>query len=67
MEQLKDLGGFDMQHVAYRGSAPAVTDLIGGQIPVMFADVVAALPHIQAGKLRAIAVSSNQAKLLLPA
>ncbi len=57
MEQLKDLGGFDMQHVAYRGSAPAVTDLIGGQIPVMFADVVAALPHIQAGKLRAIAVS----------
>lgn len=66
MEQLKDLGGFDMQHVAYRGSAPAVTDLIGGQIPVMFADVVAALPHIQAGKLRAIAVSSEQAKLLLP-
>ena len=66
MEQLKDLGGFDMQHVAYRGSAPAVTDLIGGQIPVMFADVVAALPHIQAGKLRAIAVSSNQAKLMLP-
>ncbi|NMM75815.1 ABC transporter substrate-binding protein [Acidovorax sp. SRB_14] len=66
MEQLKDLGGFDMQHIPYRGSAPAVTDLIGGQIPVMFADVVAALPHIQAGKLRAIAVSSNQAKLLLP-
>lgn len=66
MEQLKDLGGFDMQHVPYRGSAPAVTDLIGGQIPVMFADVVAALPHIQAGKLRAIAVSSSKAKLLLP-
>ncbi len=66
MEQLKDLGGFDMQHIPYRGSAPAVTDLIGGQIPVMFADVVAALPHIQAGKLRAIAVSSEKAKLLLP-
>ena len=66
MEQLKDLGGFDMQHVPYRGSAPAVTDLIGGQIAVMFADVVAALPHIQAGKLRAIAVSSQKAKQLLP-
>lgn len=66
MEQLQDLGGFEMQHVPYRGSAPAVTDLIGGQIPVMFADVVAALPHIQAGKLRAIAGSSNKAKLLLP-
>ncbi|MEG0223928.1 MAG: tripartite tricarboxylate transporter substrate binding protein [Comamonas sp.] len=66
MEQLKDLGGFNMQHIPYRGSAPAVTDLIGGQIPVMFADVVAALPHIQAGKLRAIAGSSNKAKLLLP-
>ena len=66
MEQLKDLGGFDMQHIPYRGSAPAVTDLLGGQVAVMFADVVAALPHIQAGKLRAIAGSSNKTKLLLP-
>lgn len=66
MEQLKDLGGFDMQHVPYRGSAPAVTDLIGGQIAVMFADVVAALPHIQAGKLRAIAVGSPQRVAMLP-
>ncbi|CAG2149089.1 Bug family tripartite tricarboxylate transporter substrate binding protein [Cupriavidus plantarum] len=66
MEQLKDLGGFDMQHVPYKGSAPAVSDLLGGQIGVMFADVVAALPHIRAGKLKAIALSSQNAKVLLP-
>ncbi len=66
MEQLKDLGGFDMQHVPYRGSAPAVTDLLGGQLGIMFADVVAALPHIRAGKLRAIALSSPRGRLLLP-
>jgi len=65
MEQLKDLGGFDMQHVPYRGSAPAVNDLLGGQIGIMFADLVAALPHIKAGKLRAIALSSNKGKAML--
>lgn len=65
-ELLKDLGHFDMQHVPYRGSAPAVTDLIGGQVPMMFADIVAAVPHIQSGKLRAIAVSSPQRTELLP-
>jgi tripartite-type tricarboxylate transporter receptor subunit TctC len=41
-----------MLHVPYRGSAPAVADLLGGQVGIMFADVVAALPHIRAGKLR---------------
>ncbi|MCT9127086.1 tripartite tricarboxylate transporter substrate binding protein [Cupriavidus gilardii] len=66
MEQLKDLGGFDMMHVPYRGSAPAVADLLGGQVGTMFADVVAALPHIRAGKLKAIALSSPNAKVLLP-
>lgn len=66
MEQLKDLGGFDMQHVPYRGSAPAVTDLLGGQIGIMFADVVAALPHIRSGRLKAIAVSSPKGKQMLP-
>ncbi|TMH01483.1 MAG: tripartite tricarboxylate transporter substrate binding protein, partial [Betaproteobacteria bacterium] len=51
MESLKALGQFDMQHVAYRGGVPAITDLLGGQVPMMYADLVAALPHIQAGKL----------------
>lgn len=65
-EKLKDLGGFDMQHIAYRGGVAAVTDLIGGQVPIMFADMVAALPHIQAGRLKALAVSSPARVPFLP-
>jgi tripartite-type tricarboxylate transporter receptor subunit TctC len=65
-EQLKTIGKFDMQHVPYRGSAPAVTDLIGGQVPAMFSDLVAVIPHIRAGKLRAIAVGSAKRVSLLP-
>lgn len=66
MEQLKDLGGFPMEHIAYKGSAPAITDLLGGQISVMFADLIAAMPHIQAGKLKAVALGSGAAKVFLP-
>lgn len=66
MESLKQLGQFEMSHVPYKGGSPAVTDVIGGQVPVMYADLVAALPHIQAGKLRAIAVGSPQRLPLLP-
>ena len=51
MELLKEMGQFDMQHVAYRGGVPAITDTIGGQVPIMYADLVAALPHIKSGKL----------------
>lgn len=66
MELLKQTAGFDMQHVPYKGSAPAVADTIGGQVPIMFSDLVAVLPHIQAGKLRAIAVGSARRTSLLP-
>jgi len=55
-----------MQHVPYRGSAPAVTDLIGGQVPAMFSDLVAVMPHIRAGTLRATAVGSGKRVSLLP-
>lgn len=65
-EQLKTIGKFEMQHVPYRGSAPAVTDLLGGQVPAMFSDLVGVLPHIKSGKLRAIAVGSGQRVSLLP-
>lgn len=65
-EQLKNIGKFDMQHVPYRGSAPAVTDLIGGQVPVMFSDLVAVIPHIRSGTLRPIAVGSATRVSLLP-
>lgn len=66
MELLKQLGGFDMQHIAYKGGVPAITDLLGGQVPMMYADLVAALPHIRSGKLRAIAVGSPQRVSVLP-
>ncbi|MBF0762780.1 tripartite tricarboxylate transporter substrate binding protein, partial [Dysgonomonas mossii] len=62
-ELFKSMAKVDMQHVPYRGSSPAVTDLLGGQLGIMFADVVAALPHIRAGKLRAIALSSPRGRL----
>lgn len=67
MEQLKDLGGFEMLHIAYNGSAPAITDLLGGHISVMMADMIAAMPHIQNGTLKAIALGSDTGKPFLPA
>lgn len=57
-ELLKNLGKFEIQHIPYKGSAPAIQDLLGGQVSMMFSDMIAALPHIKAGKLRAIAVGS---------
>ena len=65
-ELLKSQGQFDVQHIAYRGSAPAITDLLGGQVPMMFSDMIAALPHIKAGKLRAIAVGSASRVVFTP-
>lgn len=56
----------DWVHVPYKGSAPLVTDLIGGQVPVAFDNLPASLPHIQAGKLRALAVAGSQRSPALP-
>jgi tripartite-type tricarboxylate transporter receptor subunit TctC len=66
MEQLKKLGAFEMLHIAYNGSAPAITDLIGGQISVMMADTIAAMPQIQAGTIKPIALGSDTGKAFLP-
>lgn len=66
MELLQELGKFEMVHVPYRGGAPAITDTVAGQVPLMYADLVAALPHIQSGKLRAIAVGSPLRVSMLP-
>ena len=55
-----------MVHVPYKGSAPQTTDLLGGQVPLGFTQLASAVPHIKAGKLRAIAVTSAQRSRFLP-
>jgi tripartite-type tricarboxylate transporter receptor subunit TctC len=55
-----------LKHIPYKGSAPAVTDLIGSQIPLMFDPIQSVLPHITSGKLRALAVTSKTRSPLLP-
>ena len=59
-ELFKMLAKVDMVHIPYKGSAPAITDMIGGQVQVMFDNMPSALPHVKAGKLRALAVTSAQ-------
>ena len=65
-ELFKMLTGIQMTHVPYRGSAPALTDMISGQVQVMFDNIPTSLPHIRAGKLRALAVTSTTRSELLP-
>ena len=52
--------GIQLKHIPYRGSAPAITDLLGGQIPLMFDPVQSVLPHVRGAKLRALAISSKE-------
>jgi tripartite-type tricarboxylate transporter receptor subunit TctC len=65
-EMFKRAAGVDMMHVPYKGSGPAMTDLIGGQVLTMVETVPAALPHIKAGKLRPLAVTTAQRISMLP-
>ncbi len=65
-ELLQHMAGIELLHVPYRGSAPALVDLLGGRVQMMFDSIASALPHIRAGKLRAIAVASNTRSALLP-
>ena len=66
MEMVKSMAGVDIVHVPYKGSAPAVTDLIGGQVDVMFDNVPNVLQHVKAGRLRALAVSSRERSPFMP-
>jgi tripartite-type tricarboxylate transporter receptor subunit TctC len=66
MEYLKLQTGASFLHIPYRGTAPAVTDLLAGQVQLLFTGAPALLPHIKAGKLRALAVSSPKRIALLP-
>ncbi|TFY97744.1 Bug family tripartite tricarboxylate transporter substrate binding protein [Ramlibacter humi] len=65
-EYLKQVAGLNMVGIAYKGGAPALTDVLAGQIPLMFTNQDAVLPHVKAGKLRALAVTSAQRNPLFP-
>ena len=65
-EMFKSAAGINLQHVPYRGSAPAVTDLLGGQLQLMFDPLQSVLSNVQGGRLRALAISSSKRSPILP-
>jgi tripartite-type tricarboxylate transporter receptor subunit TctC len=65
-ELFSALAGVELVHVPYKGSGPAVADLIGGQVSLMFDSITSAQPHIKAGKLRAYAVTSGKRSRTMP-
>lgn len=65
-EMLNQMAGIELQHVPYKGVAPALNDVLGGQLPLMFGSLPSTLAHIKAGRLRALAVSSAQRSPVLP-
>jgi tripartite-type tricarboxylate transporter receptor subunit TctC len=66
MEYLENQAKVDLVHAPYKGAAPAMQDLLGGQVDAMFPSLTTALPHIKSGKLRALAVASVQRDPVLP-
>ena len=65
-ELFKTVAGIPMQHIPYKGNGPAFTDLVGGQIDLMFANKPGALPFVQSGKLKAIAITSAKRDSQVP-
>ncbi|WP_241673258.1 tripartite tricarboxylate transporter substrate binding protein [Lacisediminimonas profundi] len=65
-ERMKLMAGVQAIHVPYKGEAPAMSDLLGGQVPMIFASIATAAPHIKSGRIRAIAVTSAKRNPALP-
>lgn len=63
---LSMMAGIDLVHVPYKGSGPALVDVISGQVPMMFNNTASVMPHVTAGKLRAVALASLERSALLP-
>jgi tripartite-type tricarboxylate transporter receptor subunit TctC len=66
MELFKQVTGIDLLHIPYRGDGQALTDVLAGRVPLMMSGYVVATPHIRAGKLRALAVTSPRRAEILP-
>lgn len=65
-EQFKAAAKLDIGHIPYKGGSPAITELLGGHVPVLFSSLGSAASHIQAGKLRALADSSSKRSSMFP-
>jgi tripartite-type tricarboxylate transporter receptor subunit TctC len=65
-EMLKLRTGIDIVHIPYKGAAPALADVLSGEVPMGFKTALSAIPHMQSGKLRAIAVAANKRLAMLP-
>ena len=65
-ELFRQKAGVDVTHVPYKGGGPALNDVIGGQVPLFFANMASGLPHVKGGKLRALAVTSGKRSPALP-
>jgi tripartite-type tricarboxylate transporter receptor subunit TctC len=65
-ELFKSMAGVDIVHIPYKGGAPAVADLISGQVPMSFATVLETIQFVKAGKVRALAVTNNRRSIALP-
>lgn len=66
MELFRSATGIEIVHIPYKGAAPALSEVIGGQVPMMFITTPSSLPHVNAGRLRVLAVSSARRHVLLP-
>jgi tripartite-type tricarboxylate transporter receptor subunit TctC len=65
-ELFKAMAGIDMTHIAYKGTAPAMTDLVAGQVHLSFSSPLTALPHVKSGRLRALGVTALERSKLMP-
>jgi tripartite-type tricarboxylate transporter receptor subunit TctC len=65
-ELFRQQAGVDMTHIPYKGGGPALNDVIGGQVPVFFANMASGLPHVKGGKLRALAITGSKRSPALP-
>ena len=66
MELFKSMTGLNLVHVPYKGAGPALTDLVGGRVQLMFTSPLAALPHVKSGRLRALAMASRKRSQAAP-